>query len=86
MPLFRERGTIAVSTAEVEDVERWRRAARRAGRLLGWRMRTGVVDGAMVWAGSDDFPVTDEWQREAAERISAAVDYGDAHAPGPLPR
>ncbi len=82
LPLFQERGTIAVATADVEDVERWRRAARRAGRLLGWRMRTGVVDGAMVWAGSDDFPVTDEWRREAAQRMMAALDYGDPHVPG----
>jgi len=81
VPLFRERGTVAVATADVEDVERWRRAARRAGRLLGWHMRTGVVDRAMVWAGSDDFPVTDQWQREAAERIRTALDYGDPRSP-----
>ncbi len=84
VPLFRERGTVAVATADVEDVERWRRAARRAGSLLGWHMRTGITeDAAMVWAGSDDFPVTDEWQRAAAERIRASLAYGKAHGLGP---
>lgn len=31
------------------DVERWRRAARRAGRLLGWKVRTGVVEDGRCW-------------------------------------
>jgi hypothetical protein len=37
-------------TAELPDVDDWRRAARRAGRLLGARVRTGVSDdGTKVW-------------------------------------
>jgi hypothetical protein len=81
VPLFEERGTIALATVDVDVVERWRRAARRAGRLLGSHMRTGVTDdGALVWAGSEDFPVTDELQREAVERVAALVRYGDPHA------
>ncbi len=35
----------------VGDVDRWRRAARRAGRILGVSVRTGVSpDQARVWA------------------------------------
>jgi hypothetical protein len=44
------RGWPRVDTAQLEDVERWRRAARRAGRLLGIHVRTGVThDGRRVW-------------------------------------
>jgi hypothetical protein len=57
-PELRERGVIVVDVAALEDVERWRRAARRAGRLLGWRVRTGISrDGRRVWMASDDWPV-----------------------------
>lgn len=42
VPWLRERGSVLVETSGIESVERWRRAARRAGRLLGWRVRTGV--------------------------------------------
>ncbi len=39
------------STLEVDDVATWRRAARRAGRLLGVSIRTGIApDGSRVWA------------------------------------
>ena len=42
---------IMYSTDSVEDVELWRRAARRAGRQLGICIRTGVSrDGTRVWA------------------------------------
>ncbi len=86
-PMLRERGSLMADTADLDDVERWRAAARRAGRLLGWRVRTGVVaEGTRVWASSDDFPVTDEWRREAAERVMAALDYSDGHRrPRPVP-
>src|SRR5436853_544827 len=44
------RGWLLADTAELEDVERWRRAARRAGRLLGIHIRTGIThDGLRVW-------------------------------------
>ena len=43
-------GSVVRWTAELADVEDWRRAARRAGRLLGVRVRTGVSDdGTKVW-------------------------------------
>ena len=84
VPLLQERGSIWVATAEVEDVERWRRAARRAGRLLGWHVRTGVTsDGELVWALSEDFPMSEAEQREAMRRVMAALDYGDTHQPHP---
>jgi hypothetical protein len=43
-------GSVVRWTAELPDVDDWRRAARRAGRLLGVRVRTGVSgDGTRVW-------------------------------------
>lgn len=45
------RGSVVRWTASIDDVERWRRAARRAGRVLGVPVRTGVADdGTRVWA------------------------------------
>jgi hypothetical protein len=56
-PVLPERGVVVANIADLENVDRWRRAARRAGRLLGWSVRTGVTsDGARVWAASDDWP------------------------------
>ena len=44
-------GSVCHDTAAVHDVDLWRRAARRAGRLLGIPIRTGVApDGSAVWA------------------------------------
>ena len=43
-------GSMVRRTTEVADVEQWRKAARRAGRILGVPVRTGVSDdGAKVW-------------------------------------
>lgn len=82
VPLLQERGSMWVATSEVDNVERWRRAARRAGRLLGWHMRTGLTaDGELVWAASEDFSMSEAEQRTAMRRVMAALDYGDAHTP-----
>jgi hypothetical protein len=44
-------GSVIVDALKVGDVERWRRAARKAGRVLGVPVRTGVAhDGSRVWA------------------------------------
>lgn len=44
-------GSILRLAADVDDVGRWRRAARRAGRQLGVSIRTGVsADRTRVWA------------------------------------
>ncbi len=70
VPALREYGSVIVDATALDNVDRWRRAARRAGRILGWHVRTGLVaDGARVWAASDDFPVTDSARPEAAERV-----------------
>ena len=47
-------GSMRVAVVDVEDVDRWRRAARRAGRLLGWHIRTGASS-EWVWATSEDW-------------------------------
>ena len=58
VPMFREQGTLVADVADLEDVRRWRRSARRAGQLLGWRVRTGLnADQSKVWALSPDWPV-----------------------------
>lgn len=76
LPVLRERGSLSAETVDLDDVERWRRAVRRAARLLGWKVRTGVTpDGSRAWAFSDDFPMTEAERREAAERVSAAIGW-----------
>lgn len=84
LPLLRERGSLMADVVDLHDAERWRAAARRAARILGWRVRTGLVpEGPRVWATSEDFPVAEAEQREAMRRVVAALDYGDAHRPRP---
>ena len=64
---LRVEGTARARVAEVESVERWRAAARRAGRMLDWHVRTGVSSG-WVYAASDD------WQAPpGAHRLAARV-------------
>lgn len=44
-------GSVVRWTSSVDDVETWRKAARRAGRILGVSIRTGVSDDrTRVWA------------------------------------
>lgn len=54
LPAIREafagQGVLKVSTAGLEDVERWRRAARACARELGVSCSTSVsADGSFVW-------------------------------------
>jgi hypothetical protein len=78
-PLLRARGVIATDES-AGDLDRFRRAARRAGRMLGWRVRTGAsADGRRAWASSPDYVVSDEDRRRAGEAIDAAFFGGDAH-------
>lgn len=51
---LRAKGSVQAALADVEDVDRWRRAARRAARMLGWHIRTGVSS-ERVWAVSEDW-------------------------------
>jgi hypothetical protein len=44
-------GHVIREVSDIVDVEEWRKAARRAGRLLGVPIRTGVAPGGdRVWA------------------------------------
>lgn len=59
VPLLQQQGYAIQSLEAVEDVDRWRRAARRAARILGWRIATGIGDDR-VWCLSQDFPDPDD--------------------------
>ena len=51
LPELREHGLIITPVADIEDVDRWRAAARRAARRLGARVRTGTTrQGVAAWA------------------------------------
>lgn len=74
LPVFRERGALVQRIANVENVDRWRAAARKAGHDLGWRVRTGVSnDGSTVWAVSDDYEPPPGSERRAVEVIGRAL-------------
>ena len=71
-------GAVHAAAVDVDDVDRWRRAARRAGRLLGWRIRTGVSAGR-VWAVSED------WLPGPGADWRAARTFADLIAPTMMP-
>lgn len=72
---LRRSGSV-VRAADGLDVDRWRRAARQAGREMGWSVRTGVSsDGSTVWAVSSDYVPT------PAERSSVVRILGDSLYP-----
>jgi hypothetical protein len=74
LPILRERGSIDAEVDGLESVQRWRRAARRAARTLGWSIRTGITPGGTrVWAASDDWPLPRGADRAAAERVAALI-------------
>jgi hypothetical protein len=69
---LREHGSVHCRVVEIDDVAVWRQAARRAGRLLAWHVRTGIgssPDGGHVWAVSDDWPKPPGAVREMCERF-----------------
>jgi hypothetical protein len=73
-PTIRARGSVVRAIDELENVERWRAAARRAGRSIGWRIRTGITNaGTHVYAVSDDYPVPPEDERRASDAIARAL-------------
>src|SRR5581483_6490673 len=76
---LRTHGYVIAAVADLdESVEVWRRAARRAGRLLGWRVQTKLSpDGSRVWCVSQDFPTPPGAHRTAANLFAALV-----HKPG----
>jgi hypothetical protein len=73
LPAIREAfagpGIYKVPTADIEDVERWRRAARSCARQLGVSCSTSVsADGSFVWI-VDTSPVTFPEQVRARHSI-----------------
>lgn len=76
LPAIREAfagpGIYKVSTAGLDDVERWRRAARACARELGVSCSTSVsADGSFVWI-VDTSPVTFPEQVRATRAIDQA--------------
>ncbi|MGH9122439.1 MAG: hypothetical protein ACRDYC_10940 [Acidimicrobiales bacterium] len=72
-PILDERGIVVAEIADVDNVVRWRRAARRAGRLIGYPVRTWVSsDGTAVWAVIEQ-PVLPGEQAEAANRVATYI-------------
>ncbi|MHB1535392.1 MAG: hypothetical protein ACYC1D_12445 [Acidimicrobiales bacterium] len=68
-----EHGIVEADTADVASVERWRNAARRPGRQLGYPVRTAVsTDGTMVWAVLER-PVEPGEQADAANRVATMI-------------
>lgn len=67
------RGVYSAAVADLDDVDRWRRAARNIARRHDLRIRTGVAtDGATVWV-VDNRPATELERQDAARRIRAAI-------------
>jgi hypothetical protein len=72
-PVLADRGIVTANVAEIENVERWRKASRRAGRQLGYPVRTAVsTDGTMVWAVVERRVQSGE-QAEAANQVTTLI-------------
>ncbi len=72
-PALDDRGIVVAKVTEVDNVERWRKAARRAGRLLRLPVRTAIsTDGATVWAVLER-PVQPGEQADAANRVATMI-------------
>jgi hypothetical protein len=65
-------GVIRREASTVEDIDRWRRAARRAGKRIGVRVRSGESNG-IVWVASLDRVPTPAEQDVAATRVAAQI-------------
>jgi len=70
LPAIREAfagpGMLKVSTADVDDVDRWRRAARACARRIGVPARTAVsTDGSSVWIVDESPPSSSRSARNA---------------------
>jgi hypothetical protein len=75
LPVLPDHGSIVVNASKVDDVDRWRRAARLAGRELGCRIPTGVAfDGSKAWAASLDHELTEADRRRAGLAMDALFD------------
>ena len=69
-PCLKQCGTLVADVGEVGNLERWRKAARMAGRSLGQPVRTMVSsDGSTVFAFLNG-PVEPGERAEAANRVA----------------
>ena len=66
------RGVAVNTVVEPNEVARWRRAARLAGRQMGWRIRTGNSRQG-IWAASEDYEPQWTADREAARLVAKAI-------------
>jgi hypothetical protein len=71
-PVLAGRGEVRARILEVEDVNRWRAAARRAGRITGHPVRTWT-DYGWVFAVALDMPVPPGAEDAAAKAIEDAI-------------
>lgn len=78
-----------VPLAEVDDPERWRRAARLAAHRLGWRVATGVSRHGFVWLTDTREPpaeVREEHARGVMDRLDRMIAEATATARRPRTR
>ena len=72
-PVLDDRGIVMANVSEVDNVERWRKGARRAGRLLGYPVRTAIsTDGTTVWAVLERSAQAGE-QADAANKVATMI-------------
>jgi hypothetical protein len=72
-PRFAKSRTVVASVEEVGNVERWRKAARLAGRALGHPVRTMLSpDRSTVFAFIDG-PIVPGEQAQAAQRVADSI-------------
>ena len=69
---LRAGGTAFGSIEEVGDLTRWRVAARTAGKVLAWHVRTGVSAGR-AWAVAEEWEAPLDADRDAARRVGAIL-------------
>jgi hypothetical protein len=79
-PVLRDRGQARTGPGE-NDVDRWRRAARRAARLLGVPIRTGRGPDGGAWAALDR-PLSDVDLEQAADALDRASSEARAERHG----
>jgi hypothetical protein len=65
-------GVARTTVSELDDISRWRRAARLAGRQLGWHVRTGASLDS-VWVASEDWQAPPGSDRAAAIQVGALI-------------
>jgi hypothetical protein len=82
-PILRDRGQ-AHTGPGAHDVDRWRRAARRAGRLLGVPIRTGRSPDGGAWAALDR-PLSDSDLERVADALERAFAESRAEQQGGVP-